>query len=67
MTREEILALAQKHDPDACWATDWPDENCLLIDPDATVYLLDRVPDAYEDPNPPGQTPLHTRLVFPSL
>lgn len=66
MTKTEILAIALKHDPDACWNSDDADENCLLILPSATVFLLDRDPTAYEDPNPVGYG-THTRLVFPSL
>lgn len=66
MDRNEILAIALKHDTQAEWASDDHDENCLLILPSATIFLLDRVPDAYEDPNPAGSTD-HTRLVFPSL
>lgn len=65
MTRDEILTLARKHDAQAEWATDEPDENRLLVLPNAIVFLLDRDPDAYEEPN---QFPTeHTVLVFPHL
>jgi hypothetical protein len=67
MNREQIMEVARKHDPDACWASDDADENCLLVAPAALVFLLDRDPSAYEDPNPPGSTPDHTRVVFPGL
>jgi hypothetical protein len=68
MTKDEILMLARKHDPDACWASDAADENCLLIAKEATVFILDRdVPGAYEDPNLPGTVADHTRIVFPQL
>lgn len=65
--RDTIMEIAQKHDPDAEWASDALDENVLLIMPSATIFLLDRYYDAYEDPNPPGSIGTHTRLVFPSL
>jgi hypothetical protein len=65
--RNEILALAQKHDPGATWMTDEDDENCLLVLPSASVFVLDRYPDAYEDPNPPGSLADHTRVVFPTM
>jgi hypothetical protein len=67
MTKDELLLLARKHDPDACWASDADDENCLLVAPAGVVFLLDRESSAYEDPNPPGTTPDHTRVVFPRL
>lgn len=66
MTRTEIMAIALKHDPEACWASDDADENCLLILPSAAIFLLDRDPRAYEDPNPANTTD-HTRVIFPSL
>lgn len=64
---DAILTLAKKHDPNACWNSDEPDENCLLVDPSAVVFLLDRYPEAYEDPNEPPFTTDHTRVVFPTL
>jgi hypothetical protein len=67
MTRDQILRLARKHDAGACWASDDANENCLLVLPSATVFLLDRVTDAYEDPNPAGSVGEHTRVVFPSI
>jgi hypothetical protein len=67
MTAREILAIAHKHDPGAVWASNDADENCLLVMPSAVVFLLDRAPDAYEDPNPPGSLAKHTRVVFPTL
>lgn len=67
MTRDEIMNIARKHDQNACWASDELDENCLLVAPSAVVFLLDRDSTAYEDPNPPGTTPDHTRVVFPSM
>lgn len=67
MTRDEILDTARKHDPDACWATEEPDDNCLLIAHSAAIFLLDRDPTAYEDPNPPGSVADHTRVVFPRM
>lgn len=67
MTRDEIMEVALKHDPLAEWASDEPDENCLLIEGEAAVFLLDRDPSAYEDPNLPGSLGTHTRVVFPGL
>lgn len=67
MTKDEILELARKHDDGACWASDEADENCLLVMPNALVFLFDRFTDAYEEPNPPGSGCDHTRVVFPSL
>lgn len=65
--RERIMAVAKRHDPDAEWASNEPDENCLLVLPGAVVFLLDRWPSAYEDRNPPGSIGDHTRVVFPDL
>jgi hypothetical protein len=67
MTKDEALSIARKHDPLACWMSDDVDENCLLVAPSAVVFLLDRDPSAWEDPNPPGSTPDHTRVVFPNF
>lgn len=69
VTKDEIMAIALKHDPLACWASDEPDENCLLIEPAAVIFLLDRDPTAYEDPNDPKHVTsgTHTRVVFPSI
>lgn len=64
--RDLILAVALKHDPDACWA--WADKNCLLVSPEAVIFLLDRWPDAYVDPQPISQffPPLEfTHVIFP--
>jgi hypothetical protein len=67
MTKDEALSIARKHDPNACWMSNDADENCLLVAPSAAIFLLDRDPSAWEDPNPPGSTPDHTRIVFPNL
>ena len=68
MTRDEILRLARTYDRIAEWATDEPDENCLLIAHVPAAAVLDRVGGvwgAYEDPNPAGCS--NTRLVFPLM
>jgi hypothetical protein len=62
MDRDEIIRLAKSLDPDAGWASDDADENCLLVLCTAAPELLKRNPDAYEDPNP-GEN--FTRIVFP--
>lgn len=67
MTRRDIITRATEHDPDACWMSDEPGENCLLVAHSAVPFLLDRYPTAYEDPNPPGTLADHTRVVFPHL
>lgn len=61
------LTDALQHDPDAEWASDEHDENCLLVSPEAVPPLLEMYESpysyaAYEDPNP---TAAHTRVVFP--
>jgi hypothetical protein len=65
MTRDELLVIARKRDPKACWVTEEADENCMLVDPSAVRSLLDADPSAYEDPNDPP-TPW-TRVVFPTM
>jgi hypothetical protein len=67
VTKDEVMTVARKYDADACWASDDADDNCLLVASSAVVFLLDREPSAWEDPNPPGSTPDHTRVVFPNL
>ncbi len=72
--RAEILKFALQHDPGACWVGSYndtiePDENCLLVTPDAVLSLIEQFGEtygAYEDPNPPGATD-HTRVVFPKM
>jgi hypothetical protein len=67
VNRNELLTLAREHGPNACWMSDDADENCLLVTPAGVASLLACDSSAYEDPNPPGATPKHTRVVFPEL
>lgn len=65
--REELLAVARAHDPEAEWASDEFDENCMLVAPHVIDLLYDRDPDAYEEPNPAWAKIDFTRIIFPNL
>jgi hypothetical protein len=67
LTRTDLLTLARLYDDGACWSSDEPDDNCLLLKNDSAVPSLvasDPWGGAYEDPN---EGVLQTRVVFPMM